>query len=113
VPPKAFRPVPKVHSAVIDCQFCEEPRCSVEDEVMLHRLVRIAFGQRRKMLRNSLQGMLAPECRQDLPDITARAGIDLTLRPETLGLEEFAALSDEFSRYEVATKAAGHGEAGE
>ena len=102
VEPRAFRPVPKVHSAVVVCEFHQEPRCAVADERVFRRVVRTAFGQRRKMLRNSLQGMLTPESRQDLPDIAARAGIDLTLRPEALAVEQFAALSDQFSLHETA-----------
>jgi 16S rRNA (adenine1518-N6/adenine1519-N6)-dimethyltransferase len=99
VEPRAFRPVPKVHSAVVEIRFLPQPRFPVVDEAVFRRLVRTAFGQRRKMLRNSLAGMLAPLDRQHLPEIAARAGIDLRERPERLALAEFASLSDEFSRF--------------
>ena len=53
---------------------------------LLMLLVRQAFSQRRKILRNTLAGLLTPE------SIRA-AGVDPGVRPETLGLAKFAALS--------------------
>jgi 16S rRNA (adenine1518-N6/adenine1519-N6)-dimethyltransferase len=65
----------------------ETPRYPA-DEIMLHRVTTMAFGQRRKMLRSSLKGMR--------PDIEARlveVGIDPTARAEEIGLDRFCALS--------------------
>ena len=59
-------------------------------------MVRTAFGQRRKMLRNSLLGMCEGQ-RERLEELAARADIDLSRRPETLRLEEFGRLSDAFA----------------
>jgi len=59
----------------------------VSDLARFERLVTRAFSMRRKTLRNSLRGML------DAADIGA-AGIDPGLRPEQLGLPEFAALAE-------------------
>ncbi len=92
----AFRPVPKVRSAVVECMFEKQPRYPIQDEKTFRRVVRTAFGQRRKMLRNSLTGMLPSDQRECLPEIARRAGITLTQRPEQLGVEQFARLADEF-----------------
>jgi 16S rRNA (adenine1518-N6/adenine1519-N6)-dimethyltransferase len=108
VEPRAFRPVPKVHSAVIECRFSGQPRCALDDERTFRRLVRTAFGQRRKMLRNSLLAMLPAQDWARLPDIAAEAGIDLTRRPEQLALGEFCRLSDVWGRT-VGAGAAGDG----
>ena len=56
------------------------------DERNFALLVRQAFSQRRKILRNTLAGLLTPAAIQ-------AAGVDPGVRPETLGLAEFAALS--------------------
>ena len=58
----------------------------IDDLATFERVVRQAFSQRRKTLRNSLRSMI------DAPNMES-AGIDPGARPETLGLEEFAALS--------------------
>jgi 16S rRNA (adenine1518-N6/adenine1519-N6)-dimethyltransferase len=94
---KAFRPVPKVESTVVEFNFESACRYPVQDEVMFRRLVRTAFAQRRKMLRNSLLGLVQQGEREELEAITGRAVIDLTRRPETLSLEEFCLLSDAFT----------------
>jgi 16S rRNA (adenine1518-N6/adenine1519-N6)-dimethyltransferase len=95
VAPGAFRPVPQVHSTVVEVEF-GPARCQVRDERILGRLVRSAFGQRRKMLRNSLLGLCEGR-REELEERAAKAGIDLSRRPETLSLEEFGRLSDAFT----------------
>ena len=95
VAPGAFRPVPKVHSTVIEVQF-EPARYPVQDERIFGRLVRTSFGQRRKMLRNSLLAMCDGQ-REELEVRAAAAGIDLSRRPETLSLEEFGRLSDAYA----------------
>ena len=94
VAPGAFRPVPKVHSTVVEVEF-EPARYPVQDERIFGRLVRTSFGQRRKMLRNSLLGLCEGR-REELEALAAAAGIDLSRRPETLSLEEFGRLSDAF-----------------
>ncbi len=95
VAPGAFRPVPKIYSTVVEVEF-GPARCQVQDERLFGRLVRTAFGQRRKMLRNSLLGMGDGQ-RQGLEELAAVAGVDLSRRPETLSLEEFGRLSDAFA----------------
>ena len=92
VPPRAFMPAPEVTSAVIACRVRETPAVRPSDEKLFFRLVRAAFGQRRKTLLNALTGAgLTKElCRAGL----AAAGIAESLRGEQLSLADFAQLSD-------------------
>jgi 16S rRNA (adenine1518-N6/adenine1519-N6)-dimethyltransferase len=86
---RAFRPMPKVDSAVLYIKILKSPSVSVKDEELFFKVVKTAFSQRRKMLSNSLKGL-----REDIRDRLIQAGIDPNRRPETLGIEEFARLSD-------------------
>jgi 16S rRNA (adenine1518-N6/adenine1519-N6)-dimethyltransferase len=86
VPPGAFSPAPKVNSSVVRLVPHANPPVEVDDLEIFEQVVRQAFSQRRKTLRNSLRSLL------DAPTMEA-AGIDPGARPETLGLVEFAALS--------------------
>jgi 16S rRNA (adenine1518-N6/adenine1519-N6)-dimethyltransferase len=97
VPPDAFRPPPAVESAVIRVGFRTIPRIAVADEAMFTRVVRAAFGQRRKTLGNALRGggLGSPE---RLAAALAEAAIDGGRRAETLALEEFARLADAVGR---------------
>ena len=92
VPPRAFMPAPEVTSAVIACRVRETPAVHPTDEKLFFRLVRAAFGRRRKTLLNALTGAgLTKElCRAGL----AAAGIAESLRGEQLSLADFARLSD-------------------
>ena len=96
VPPHAFMPAPEVTSAVIACRVREMPAVHPSDEKLFFRLVRAAFGQRRKTLLNALTGAgLTKElCRAGL----AAAGIAESLRGEQLSLADFARLSDAVGR---------------
>lgn len=89
-----FRPVPAVDSSVVELRFAPELRYAVQDVNGFDRLVRRAFGQRRKMLRNSLLGLNPAGGRPWLKEVGQQAGIDLTRRPEELSIEEFIRLSD-------------------
>jgi 16S rRNA (adenine1518-N6/adenine1519-N6)-dimethyltransferase len=95
VKPGAFRPVPKVDSAVLSFVPLEKPRVEVGDEQLFRRVVKGAFLQRRKTLFNSLRSAGFAEEEGVLQDALARSGIDGGRRGETLSLDEFAALSRE------------------
>ena len=86
VGPEAFRPPPKVRSAVVRLVPRETLPVAVRDERLFAEVVRRAFAQRRKTLRNALRGWL------DIAQIEA-AGVNPGARPETLDLAAFAALS--------------------
>ena len=100
---RAFKPIPKVDSAVVEIDFLRTPRCEIHDVGGLHRLVRACFGQRRKMLRNSLLAMSVAHPEVSLEEIVAPTGIELSRRPESLALAEFAELSNAFSAARGAT----------
>jgi 16S rRNA (adenine1518-N6/adenine1519-N6)-dimethyltransferase len=92
VAPGAFRPPPKVESAVVHARMRSEPRVPVDDESRFRAVVKSAFGQRRKTLANAAAGGLG------LPvDVVRRAadeaGIDPRRRAETLTIAEFARLA--------------------
>ena len=89
-----FRPVPAVDSSVVELRFAPKLRYAVQDVLGFDRLVRRAFGQRRKMLRNSLLGLNPAGGRPWLKEVGQQAGIELTRRPEELSIEEFIRLSD-------------------
>ncbi len=88
VPPTAFRPAPKVESAIVRLLPYPEPPYPADDLQLLSRLVRACFQQRRKTMRNTLKHMLNAEQLEQL-------GIDLTRRPETLSVEDFVVLSNQ------------------
>jgi len=87
LPPEAFTPPPKVRSAVVHLNALAQPRFKANPET-LTKVVKQAFGQRRKMLRASLKG-LSP----DIEDKLIAAGIQPTDRAEVVTLEKFCALS--------------------
>ena len=87
LPPEAFTPAPKVHSAVVHLTRLEAPRFPA-DAAALARLTAAAFNQRRKMLRSSLKGF-APH----IEDRLRQAGIEPTQRAEEVSLEGFCALA--------------------
>ena len=95
VPPRSFIPAPEVDSCVIACRVRETPAVAVREEKRFFRVVRAAFGQRRKTLANALKGGGFPK--EQVRDAMERAGVDPLRRGETLSLAEFAALSDAFS----------------
>ena len=96
VPPRSFIPAPEVDSVVIACKVRETPAVAVMEEKMFFRVVKAAFGQRRKTLSNALKGGGFPK--EQVRDAMEAAGIEMTRRGETLSLEEFAKLADEFTK---------------
>ncbi|MEW6332390.1 MAG: 16S rRNA (adenine(1518)-N(6)/adenine(1519)-N(6))-dimethyltransferase RsmA [Pseudomonadota bacterium] len=90
VAPGAFTPPPKVDSAVVRLVPHEKPPVEVHDPQRFTKIVRAAFSQRRKVLRNTLKGLVSAETMSQL-------GIDPGRRAETLTLAEFAKLSNELS----------------
>jgi 16S rRNA (adenine1518-N6/adenine1519-N6)-dimethyltransferase len=92
VAPGAFHPRPRVDSAVVRFDVLASPAVAVRDERAFRRVVKAAFSQRRKTLRNALRPIF--------PDVAAAeralaaAGIDPGLRGETLDIAAFARLAD-------------------
>ncbi|HKA52042.1 MAG TPA: 16S rRNA (adenine(1518)-N(6)/adenine(1519)-N(6))-dimethyltransferase RsmA [Candidatus Binatia bacterium] len=90
VRPGSFFPAPKVESQIVRLVFQQAPRVAMQDERVFQRVVKAAFAQRRKTLRNALRAVGY----NDLDAVSAQTGIDLQRRGETLNLEEFAALAN-------------------
>lgn len=95
IPRGAFRPPPDVDSAVVRIDILREPKVKVMDEGIFFRVVKAAFGQRRKTLSNALKPLVSG----DIKDIIKEAGIDPSIRGESLTIVEFARLSDVISQW--------------
>ncbi len=90
VPPQAFTPPPRVTSAVVRLRPRPAGDIAVENEATLSTLVARAFSQRRKTLRNALNGVASPE------ELEA-AGIDPAARAETVPISAWIALANRLS----------------
>lgn len=91
VPPTAFYPRPKVESAVLRLDVRERPAVPVDDVAGFLALVQKGFTQPRKTLANSLaQGLGWPRTRAE--QVILAAGLQPTLRPQQLSLEDWARL---------------------
>jgi 16S rRNA (adenine1518-N6/adenine1519-N6)-dimethyltransferase len=91
VAPSNFVPPPKVTSSVVELRPRAEPLpCSA---AALSRVTAAAFGQRRKMLRQSLKPLATPAGPADAAALLRRAGIDGAARAETLSIADFAKLA--------------------
>jgi 16S rRNA (adenine1518-N6/adenine1519-N6)-dimethyltransferase len=90
VPPGAFHPPPKVHSAVLCARF-RPPAEALIDPVRFRKLVKAGFAQRRKTLGKALGAAhLAPP--DALAAALAAAGVDPKRRGETLSISEWTAI---------------------
>ncbi len=87
VPPGAFRPAPKIDSALARLVPLGARKPSIADAALFARVVAAAFAQRRKTLRNALSAVCAPEVMQ-------AAGIDPRARGETLSVADFVRLAN-------------------
>ncbi len=96
LPPGAFRPPPKVQSAVVRLTF-RAPKVAISDQELFVRMVRTMFTQRRKTVANALKSF-AQDRGCGAAEVLAKAGIDSMRRPETLELAEMAALAAAFER---------------
>ncbi len=94
VKPGAFTPAPKVESAVVRLTPWQQPPARLDDLASLSLLVRTAFSQRRKTLRNTLKTLLPAE------QIEA-AEVDPGARPETISLEQYIRLANRLARMDV------------
>lgn len=87
VPPESFDPAPKVQSAVVRLIPKTKEELNARDEAVLSRVVTAAFSQRRKMLRNTLKGIL------DDAGFSA-LGITPTARAEDLAVEDYVRIAN-------------------
>lgn len=87
VPPTAFKPPPKVDSAVVRLVPHKVKPITVQDKQRLDQVCSAAFNQRRKTIRNSLKGFASAEQLESL-------GIDPGIRAESLTLKDFANIAN-------------------
>lgn len=89
----SFMPAPKVDSSVIRLNIRKEPPVEVSDEKFFFRVIKAAFGQRRKTASNSLSaGLGIPK--DKVSSAIAAAGFDPSVRAESLTMQELALLSE-------------------
>jgi len=89
VPPGAFHPPPKVHSAVVELRLRNRPDTGEASVGLFDEVVRGLFTQPRKTVRNNLAGCVP---RSTVDSVCSQAGIDSSRRPATLHLDEVQAL---------------------
>lgn len=87
VPPAAFKPAPKVDSAIVRLEPKDPSKLNATDVKHLNKIVTLAFNQRRKTLRNTLKSVLDEEAIKAL-------GVNPQARPETLSLEEYIKIAN-------------------
>lgn len=87
----SFYPVPKVDSCFLELKIRNKPSVSVKDERVFFKIIRSAFNQRRKTLRNSLKGIIL---QKKLEGFFKRCNLDANIRPEKLSLKDFAELAN-------------------
>ena len=97
VSPKAFRPPPKVTSAVVRLDVRASPAVDVADREAFLTVVKSGFSAPRKQLRNSLaQGLAVPA--QAVGQLLDRLGMDGSRRPATLSMDEWSSIYSAWER---------------
>lgn len=86
-----FYPAPKVDSCLLRLDIRRDGYLGVKDEARFFKLIRCAFNQRRKTLRNSLKDIVTED---KLTCFFRDSGLSINIRPEVLSLEDFAALAN-------------------
>lgn len=94
IPPKFFSPPPQVESAVIRMQRRERAPVEVLDEALFFKIIKTAFGQRRKVLSNSLKSII-----EDPKEFLQTIEIDPTSRAEELTLQDFARIANQLCKF--------------
>jgi len=95
IPAGAFYPAPKVDSVTLRVDLYPQPLVPPENLPTFFRLAKAGFSQKRKTLRNALAGSLGWN-RQQINDLLEQAEIDPQRRAETLSLDEWKRLTDEY-----------------
>ncbi len=98
VPAHCFMPQPKVTSAVIKLEVRKQRPWEILDEKTFFRTVRASFAMRRKKLQNGLAAGFPELGKAGAGEVIAACGLDANVRGETLGIGEFARLSNEIVR---------------
>ncbi len=94
----SFMPSPKVDSAVIRLDLREKPPVEIKDRKLFFSMIKAAFAQRRKTASNSLSSGMSLS-KETVNSAIENAGLPVTVRPESLTMEQLGALCD--SLYET------------
>ncbi|MEN2994171.1 MAG: 16S rRNA (adenine(1518)-N(6)/adenine(1519)-N(6))-dimethyltransferase RsmA [Thermodesulfovibrio sp.] len=94
IPARFFSPPPKVDSAVIKMKKRDKAPVCVIDEKLFFRVIKSAFGQRRKIISNSLKSII-----DEPKEFLTKIGIEPTKRAEELSIEDFALISNELAKF--------------
>ncbi len=100
VPPRAFRPKPKVDSVVIKLVPTQQYYCNIKDEGIYTKVVKSSFSSRRKMISNSLRNEFE---RNEIEICLMNAGINGKRRAETLEVIDFIQLANNFYELQHST----------
>lgn len=92
IPPSAFIPRPQVTSTVLKIRRRKTPAVKIKDRKLFFSLVKMGFGQRRKVFTNAMKSGGIPA--DWIPEILEKADIDGKRRGETFSMEEYARLAD-------------------
>lgn len=98
VPAHCFVPQPKVTSAVIQLRVRKERPWDIPDPELFFRVVRASFAMRRKKLSNGLASGFPELGKTGAAEVIQAAGFDANVRGETLGIPEFAGITNEISK---------------
>lgn len=91
-----FVPSPNVDSAVVNMKILEDKRLEVKNEQLFFKLVKVAFGQRRKTLLNCIMNQTNLfRNKEEVIDVFEKLGIAHDIRGEKLSIEQFRDLADE------------------
>ncbi|MBW5290379.1 MAG: SSU rRNA (adenine(1518)-N(6)/adenine(1519)-N(6))- dimethyltransferase [Candidatus Ruthia sp. Asou_11_S2] len=86
VPPESFNPAPRIESAIVHLKPLRQPK--TKDIKVLEKVVKLAFSQRRKTLRNCLKSILTQ----------GQTDIDLSQRAEMLTIDNFITLTQDYEK---------------
>ena len=98
-PAHCFLPQPKVTSAVIQLKVRKERSWDIADQDVFFRAVKASFAMRRKKLANGLASGFPELGKDGAAEVIRLAGFDANVRGETLGIPEFARISNEICRW--------------
>ena len=99
IPPESFLPAPKVTSSVITMTPRKTPVAQIKDEAFFFKVVKAAFGQRRKTLVNALMSVFGSQlAKSQLQQILQTCRMPLDIRGERLDIPAFAALAAEIQQ---------------
>ncbi len=97
VPAGAFVPAPKVESAVVCLDILDKKRVDVSDEKLFFKIIKAAFGQRRKTLVNAISNNFSDISKDDIKKVLNELSISETIRGEALSIFDFEKICNLFS----------------